>query len=101
MERREFTKVAALAGAGLLVAPVAWASGSTSGRPEGVATSNETLTVEDEHFLKIISELGALPEDLKQKAPVQGGDDEVRLTPQIDGLKRARSSLRCSWVLRG
>lgn len=90
MERREFTKTAMLAGAGLLLAPTAWAS-TTSGTSSSTPTRTATLTAEDEQFLRIVSELEALPEDLKQQTPVQGGDYEAQLTSKLDGLKTVNS----------
>lgn len=90
MERREFSKIAALTGAGLLVAPAAWAS-SNPGNVAGSTAPGAALTAEDEQFLKIISELDALPEDLKRQTPTQGGNYEAQLTAQLDGLKSVNS----------
>lgn len=90
MERREFTRIAALTGAGLLVTPAAWAS-STSGTSAGAPASTAALTAEDEQFLKIISELEALPEDLKQQTPVQGGEYEAQVSSRLNGLKSVNS----------
>lgn len=65
MEHREFIKIAALTGAGMLIAPAAWASSNRSGAA-GAAAPVADLAAEDEKFLGAISEFDALPEGLKR-----------------------------------